>query len=144
MAAAFLAAAFLGSCASSSYDFADTNNDTKMSPEEFDRYMLEAIFAEADPNGDSKVTFAEWRAANPDGDTTKFNRPDTNRDGVVTPAEVKAHFDKEGTMDDLFAKMDTDGDGNLTQSEIAAFKEKLEAQSPGSTPLQKLSQAVKE
>ena len=120
---------------------ADTNNDGLVNSPEFERFMLEAIFTEADINDDGKVTFAEWQTANPGASAVKFKAPDTNRDGAVTPAEAKAHFDREGTMADLFKKIDTNGDGYLTQEEIAVFKQKLEAQS-GSTPLQRLSQAA--
>ena len=56
----------LPSCASNkSYDLADSNDDGSVSPAEFDRYMLEAIYTEADANADKKVTFEEWKAANP-------------------------------------------------------------------------------
>ena len=47
------------SCSTSSFSVADTDNDNRVSPAEFDRYMLEAIFAQADADGDGKVTFGE-------------------------------------------------------------------------------------
>ena len=131
------------SCSTSSFSVADTDNDNRVSPAEFDRYMLEAIFAQADADGDGKVTFGEWKTANPAADAAKFKAPDSNRDGAVTPGEAKAHFDRYGTMSDLFTKIDTNSDGYLTEDEIAVFKEKLEAQS-GSTPLQRLSQAAQQ
>ena len=130
-----------GCSGSNAFRLADADKDSKVSPAEFDRYMLEAIFAEADANSDSKVTFEEWKSANPDADPVKFKVPDTDKDGSVTPAEAKRHFDRVGTMADLFAKIDTGGDGYLTKEEVRAFKQKLESQS-GSTPIQKLSNAA--
>ena len=122
------------------FDMADTNDDKAVSLDEFDRFMLESIFAEADADGDKKVTFEEWKAANPDAEKSKFSAPDTNKDGVVTPQEAKDHFDRQGTMKDLFNKIDTNGDGLVTRDEVAAYKEKLEAQS--GTKLQKLSRSL--
>ena len=131
----------LSSCAGpNGFTVADTDESGGVSPAEFERYMLEAIYAEADTDGNAEITFAEWKAANPDAEESKFSAPDSNRDSVVTPSEAKAHFDRQGTMDDLFSKIDTNGDGSLSQEEGTAFKNKLAAQS--GTPLQKLSKSV--
>ena len=119
------------------FTIADTDESGAVSPDEFKQYMLEAIFAEVDSNGDAKVTFEEWRAANPSGDESKFTAPDTNRDKTVTPAEAKDHFEREGTMKELFSRIDTNGDGSLSREEVAAFKSKLAAES--GTKLEKLS-----
>jgi Ca2+-binding EF-hand superfamily protein len=125
------------------FTMADTDKDDRVSPAEFGRYMLEAVYAEADADGNSQITYEEWQAANPDADKAKFYAPDKNGDKVVTPEEAKAHFTRQGTMNDLFKKMDTDNSGYLSRDEVVAFKEKMEAQS-GSTKLQKLSQAASE
>ena len=118
---------FLISCASSGFDTADTDDDGAVTKAEFERYLLETIYAEADDNRDSKITFAEWKEANPDAKESKFKQPDTNRDGSVTPAEVKAHFAKEGTIDDLFKQADTDKSGTVTQAELEVYITKLRA-----------------
>jgi uncharacterized HAD superfamily protein len=123
------------------FKFADTDKSGNISSSEFERYMLEVIYAEADTNKDAKITFEEWQKANPDTDKRKFSAPDTNGDQVVTPTEAKAYFKKQGTLSDLFTKIDTNKDGRLSEEEIQAFTEKMEAQS-GSTPIQKLSQAA--
>lgn len=141
LASATLVAAVLSSCnGRSGFDNADTNDDGSVSPAEFERYMLEAIFAESDADGDARVTFAEWQAANPDAEAWRFKKPDTNHDGAVTPAEAKRHFDRQGTLSDLFSQIDTNGDGSLSWEEVKQFKKKLKAQS--GTPLQKLSNSV--
>ena len=128
----------LPSCATSGFDLADSDDDGSVSPAEFDRFMLEAIYVEADSNLDKEITFEEWQAANPSADPDKFSAPDTNGDQVVTPEEAQAHFEKYGTLDDLFGQMDSNDDNAVSQAEAVAFQEKLEAQA-GSTDLEKLS-----
>jgi Ca2+-binding EF-hand superfamily protein len=125
------------------FTMADTDGDARVSPVEFSRYMLEVIFAEADADGDAKVTFEEWQKANPDAEENKFYAPDKDGDKMVNPEEAKAHFERQGTMTDLFKKIDTDKDGYLNREEVVDFTEKMEAQS-GSTKLQKLQQATSE
>ena len=129
----------LPSCANNSgFDMADSDDDGSVSPAEFDRFMLEAIYAEADTDYNKEITFDEWKAANPGADPVKFSAPDTNGDDVVTPEEAQAHFEKAGTLDDLFDQMDSNDDNAVSEAEAVAFKEKLAAQS-GSTDLEKLS-----
>ena len=135
------ASLLLASCAGpGGFETADTDQSGTVSPAEFNRYMLEAIYTEVDRDGNAQVTFEEWQAANPSAEPAKFKAPDSNRDEVVTPAEVKAHFKKQGTMEDLFSQIDTDGDGSLTRVEVTAFKEKLASHS--GTPLEKLSKSI--
>lgn len=122
------------------YDIADSNSDKKISQDEFDRYLLEAIYREADANADSKITFEEWRTANPDAKESKFKLPDSNGDAAVSPKELEAYFDREGKLVDLFNKIDSNHDGYLDQAEVQAFRDKMAAQG-GSTDLQNLSRA---
>jgi Ca2+-binding EF-hand superfamily protein len=122
------------------FDIADGNADNKISQDEFDRYLLEAIYTEADSNSDSKITFEEWRTANPDAQKWKFKLPDSNGDAAVSPKELEAYFDREGKLVDLFNKIDTDNDGALDHAEIQVFRDKMAAQG-GSTNLQNLSRA---
>ena len=139
---AIASAQLLASCSSTDgFKMADTNMNESVSQSEFERYMLEAIYAEADANRDSKITYEEWKTANPDTKKSRFKAPDKNRDGAVTPAEAKAHFDREGTLRNLFSKIDTNGDDALSREEIVAFKEKMAAMS--GTPIQKLSNSSK-
>lgn len=137
-----LVALLFSACAGShAYDWADTNDDHKISPKEFERYMLESVFAEADADGNKKVTFEEWKTANPNADTKKFLTPDTNGDKMVSTKEAKAHFAKQGTWSDLFDKIDTNNDGYISSDEAVAFQKKMAAQSEG-TSIQKLNKAA--
>ena len=134
-------ALLLASCSSTDgFKMADTNKNDSVSQAEFERYMLETIYAEADSDRDSKITFEEWLAANPDAKESRFKAPDRNSDGGVTPAEAKAHFDRQGTLKDLFSQIDTNDDGALSREEIVAFKEKMAPMS--GTPMQKLSNSI--
>ncbi|MGI9239694.1 MAG: EF-hand domain-containing protein [Verrucomicrobiales bacterium] len=123
------------------FDVADGDDNENVSQDEFDRYVLEAIFTEADTNGDSKITFEEWRAANPDANKSKFKLPDSNGDSAVSPKELEGYFDREGKLVDLFNKIDTNNDGELDHAELQAFRDKMAAQG-GSTKLQNLSRAA--
>lgn len=134
-------AVVLSACAGpSGFDLADENANQKISPKEFETHMLKAVFAESDTDGNSLVTFEEWKAANPDAEPAKFSVPDTNGDKMVSLKEAKVHFEKEGTWADLFDKIDTDNDGFITSAEATAFNDKMEAQS--GTPVQKLKKAT--
>jgi len=51
----------------------------------------------------------------------KFEKIDTNSDGVISKAEHTAHADSR------FAKMDADGDGQVTKEEAKAYKHNKKA-----------------
>ena len=51
---------------------------------------------------------------------------DTNKDGVVTPLEFSMNVEtKRFTADNLFLRIDTNGDNKLTANELDAFTNKL-------------------
>ena len=56
----------------------------------------------------------------------------------MSPEEAEAHFRKQGTLRDLFDKMDTNNDNAVSEAEAVAFKEKLAAQA-GSTDIEQIS-----
>jgi Ca2+-binding EF-hand superfamily protein len=133
---------FIGGCTSGSINpKADSNQDGGVSFSEFDAYMKETIFTAFDENGDSFVSMKEWRALNPTGPNTKFRNADPKGDGRVSRAESDAKLDRDNTMKPLFQKIDTDGNGRLSEEEIAAFEAQMKAQS-GPTDLDKLKQAT--
>lgn len=137
-----LIALVLPACTKSDgFTLADTDKSGSVSRPEFDRYLLESIFAQADANRDKKVTFAEWHVANPDANQEKFNAPDKNKDGSVTPEEAQAFMESKGTLADLFSKIDSDKSGSVSKGEAIAFRNKL-AQQSGTTPIQSLIQST--
>jgi Ca2+-binding EF-hand superfamily protein len=97
-----------------------------------------------DTNGDGMVSAAEHAAVS----KSKFDKLDTNMDGNLTAAEVTAHHKQSGkapmatgdwikqkdtngdgmistsehvtSAESRFAKLDANGDGNLTQAELDA------------------------
>ena len=120
---------------------ADKDHDGGVSFTEFDAYMKDAIFASFDANKDGVVTMAEWRAMNPSGPKSNFIKADRNGNGRVSKAESDAKMDKDGSMMQLFKKIDKDQSGKLSEAEIAAFKSLMERQ-PQGTDLEKLKQAA--
>ena len=50
-----------------------------------------ATFAEADTNGDGKLSLEEAKAANLQDVVTNFKKIDTDRDGFLSKAELKAN-----------------------------------------------------
>ncbi len=138
---ASLALIILSACTKSGFDLADSNRDGQVNSTEFDNYMLEVIYSAVDADGNSKVTWEETKAADPDAMKENFNKADADGDGAVTPAEAKAYFDKTGGLGDLFEKIDTDNDEKISEAEAVAFRNKLQAQA-GPSDLQKLEQAA--
>ena len=102
--------------------------------------MMEAIYTEADANRDSKITLEEWSAANPDSNKDNFYGSDSNNDKVISPQEAKAFFDESKVLDEIFANIDSDGDGKATKAEVNAFMDKLDTME--GTKMQKISNTV--
>jgi hypothetical protein len=70
----------------------DTNRNGQLSPAEFAKLTppaivtAEPVLARMDGNRDQQISLVEYRAAT----VANFDRLDTDRNGVVTPAETKA------------------------------------------------------
>lgn len=71
----------------------DTDHNGVISPQEFSKLVLPVppvnaapVLAQADLNHDGKITLVEYRTAK----LKNFDAMDTDKDGVVTPAEMKA------------------------------------------------------
>lgn len=139
----------------------DANNDGVLTRQEFDAGRA-AMFARMDADGNGQLTAEERRAgrharggrhgrghlsgadANDDGNITRdeflarpiahFERLDANNDGVISADERpqrRARADGESRR----ARMDANGDGQISQSEFAAMGasmfERLDANNDG-------------
>ncbi|HUD30113.1 MAG TPA: EF-hand domain-containing protein [Novosphingobium sp.] len=108
---------------------ADANGDGLVSREEY-RASRGAKFARLDRNGDGAVSrddFARLAERRPDAAQKLellVTEADANKDGKVTRAE----YDAMPTP--IFDKADTNGDGNLDKTEMAAARAKMEAMKP--------------
>ena len=94
----------------------DLNGDGQVTREEVDQFRADR-FAELDGNGDGFVTEAEFlanaeaRVAERAGE--RFGDLDTDGDGTVSAAE----FD-DAPRGDMFARMDQNEDGVITEDEL--------------------------
>lgn len=90
----------------------DTDQDGKISKAEFDTDGA-AFFKRLDKNGDGKIASDEMPARGPAAFAQHmFDRMDQDKDGKVTKAEFTAAGEQ------LFTKLDVNGDGVLTKDEI--------------------------
>lgn len=69
-------------------------------------------FEYLDRNNNNRIDRSEW-----EGSAQQFSQLDVNNDGVLTRAEVGGIVHSDNREDDLFAKIDHNGDGRLTQTE---------------------------
>lgn len=104
----------------------DTDKDGRLSINEVCTMGYPRLYGRFDPDGDGRVTLADVKARQPDFDAKLFAERDLNHDGTVTFAEYCQVADYKGTLPELFAKMDTNGDGYLDKTEAQA-----RATSPG-------------
>lgn len=111
---------------------ADLDGDGIVTEAEFieraqDAPTPEERFAKRDRNGDGVLTQDEMRRGH-DGKRSgkhrgkgmreRFNTTDTDGDGRLSEAEFLARADDRPSPSDLFAKMDANGDGELTSDEM--------------------------
>ena len=77
-------------------------------------------FSSFDANGDGQVTLEELSAA---GDA-RFAELDSNSDGQVSLEEFQAHAESQARSraEEMFAKLDADGDGFLGRDALEARK----------------------
>lgn len=136
------------SWASTHFDEADTNHDGKLTPEERKSEhakRMQEHFTEKDTNKDGVLERSEVQHM-PD---EMFNRLDTDHNGSLSAAEMQAmaemkhgkgphhehgDMDMDKTMtkadaiakaDERFQKVDTNGDGKVTQDEWKAHHEEM-------------------
>jgi EF-hand domain pair/EF hand len=88
----------------------------------------------ADTDGDGRVSRAEATAAGAERSGEWFDKLDLNKDGYVTPDEIKQaretrtanmHEAMKEKMDERFKEADTNGDGQLSLEEVQAKMPRL-------------------
>ena len=131
------AAAILATSCSSAAKRADTNKDGKISTEELNEALVQAVFKAADENRDGSVTFEEWKQVFPDTTKKKFQAHDLGKNGSFTLEEALVYSKTHKTFDKLVSKVDSNGDGIIDKEEAGNFQDKMEA-TQGDNEVQKL------
>jgi Ca2+-binding EF-hand superfamily protein len=99
----------------------DTNKDGKLSLKEVNKFSLPRLYGRFDADGDAVVTLADVRAIDPKFDAKQFEARDLDGNGKVTFREYRRYAEKNGVLNQLFGKVDTDGDGYITKPEAEAY-----------------------
>lgn len=105
----------------------DTDKDGRLSYDEVRTMGYPRLFGRFDTDGDGRVTLAEVQAREPGFDPKLFAERDLNRDGTVTFEEYCKVADRKGGIRELFAKVDTNGDGHIDKTEAQAHVASLGA-----------------
>jgi Ca2+-binding EF-hand superfamily protein len=141
------------------FDTADTNKDGVVTKDELAAVIgdgggnIDELFSQVDTDGDGSITRAEDNAflakmkegkmgenassasgmsGPPPRPEKVFDTADTNKDGVVTKAELAAVMGNGGgNIDELFSQVDADGDGSITRAEDEVFRAQMQTEKEG-------------
>ena len=92
----------------------------------------EAAFAEGDSNHDGRLSQSEWQSAQLRKANERFRRMDANRDGSLSREEMqqaardRREHRRGGGMREKLRALDTDGDRQLSRSELRGRMQRLE------------------
>jgi len=110
---------------------ADTNNDGKVTRQEFGYSMIEEVFQRFDANKNGVITLKEFVAAG--GSPESFKKIDINGNGVITLEEAKSAKIAMDSMTIGFYGADVDKDGYVTLGEALASRERAREYTRGSS-----------
>jgi Ca2+-binding EF-hand superfamily protein len=103
------------------FDAADTNHDGLLSKEEVSDTLVTELFEGRDANQNGEVTKEEWVVAGDPAGAKTFAEYDTDKNGVVTLPEAKAHARSKGMADDIVKEADTNKDGFASLDEVRQY-----------------------
>lgn len=123
----FAQAAAISICFAQTNDFkntfpaADTNQDGKITLDEFKQHAKQETFKNIDRNGDGKIDKQEWKAAAPSPQAeSNFKSVDKDHDNTVSFLEFSEKADKNYNYDETFNALDRNRDGSLAPDEFNA------------------------
>jgi Ca2+-binding EF-hand superfamily protein len=90
------------------------------------KFALPRLYGRFDTDGDAVVTLDDVRAIDPKFDEKLFTARDLDGDGKVTFREYRRYAEKNGVLNNLFGKVDTDGDDFITKPEADTYVATLE------------------
>ena len=123
---ALLSAATLPLCASSCSTTQTTAAEKAIGDvSKLEDRLTSAAFAIADKNKDGVVTFEELQVANPATEAAKFPINDADSSGALSPVEFETAINRAGGFDLLYAKIDVDGDGQVSPAEAERFEQAI-------------------
>jgi len=104
-----------------SFHIADTNQDGKITPDEFKQHVKQEAFSNVDINGDKKIDRKEWKKAvptpQPEGN---FDALDKDGNSAVDVLEFSKKADRNYNYDEVFNALDRNRDGSLAPDEFNA------------------------
>jgi hypothetical protein len=105
----------------------DANNDGDISFDEFKSYAeanprYKGLFEKRDENGDGMLSEDEFSEGKRHKRGPDFSELDSNSDGFLTQAEMKAHVDSKNMHQKMFSGLDEDGNGVVSSDEYNQFK----------------------
>jgi Ca2+-binding EF-hand superfamily protein len=100
----------------------DGNRDGKITSDEMYVFIQHKAFTQIDADGSWIITHKEWDKSEPKDHprVIQFSDLDTNMDGRITAIEFAGSLSKRQVLDNLFRTLDRDGNGLLTEKELAA------------------------
>ena len=99
---------------------ADTNHDGKLSRNEASDFLVIQIFTSRDANHDGRMTLVEWIGGDSTR-AAEFKKRDANNDGIVTEKEAMDYGRAHGVVNEIMKEADTNHDGALSRAEVKAY-----------------------